>query len=64
MGGSVSEAKKAAVTSGHCAAAPGLEGPPAEQAERRLGPEEKYICAHWGKPAGCPGRTRWSSTEW
>eukprot|EP00959_Pyramimonas_sp_CCMP1952_P205981 4307160-Pyramimonas_sp.AAC.1 len=37
---SVSEAKMAAATVDHCAAAPGLEGPPAEKGHVLFGPEE------------------------
>eukprot|EP00959_Pyramimonas_sp_CCMP1952_P235531 4922166-Pyramimonas_sp.AAC.1 len=49
MGGFVTEAMKAVATADHCAAARGLEGPPAEQGEVLLGPEETYINAHWRK---------------
>eukprot|EP00959_Pyramimonas_sp_CCMP1952_P167184 3494165-Pyramimonas_sp.AAC.1 len=41
MGGLVTEAMEAVVTIDHYATSPGLEGPPAEQGEIRLRPEEK-----------------------
>eukprot|EP00959_Pyramimonas_sp_CCMP1952_P381844 8001558-Pyramimonas_sp.AAC.1 len=45
---------KAVVTIDHCAAAPGLGGPPAEKSEVLLGPIEKYISAHWSKAYKLP----------
>eukprot|EP00959_Pyramimonas_sp_CCMP1952_P078608 1643049-Pyramimonas_sp.AAC.1 len=49
MGGTVSEAMKAVVTIDHCAAARGVEEPPAEKGDILFGPEDKYISAHWRK---------------